>query len=122
MRRIPHAAILIAAILVAILLAAGCMKEAPQTGSLEVTSTPAGLEVQVTLDGNYQGVTPIVLTNLSAGSHVLQIHSSDYIDQVKIITISAGQRMQVSAAYPPIPTPAPGHLPPSRPWKLRARA
>ena len=107
MRRIPLAAILVAAILVAILLGAGCMQETPQTGSLEVTSTPAGLEVQVILDGNYQGVTPIVLTNLSASTHLLQLSSRGYADRVSTITISGGQRMQVSAAYPPIPTPPP---------------
>jgi len=107
MRRIPHAAILTAAILVVILLAAGCTKETPQTGSLEINSTPAGLVVQVILDGNYQGVTPIILTNLSASPHLLQLSSTGYADRVSTITISAGQMMQVSAAYPPLPTPTP---------------
>lgn len=107
MRRIPHTAILVAAILVAILLAAGCTKEASQTGSLEITATPSGIEVQVILDGNFQGVTPLVLTNLSAGSHLLQLRSSGYAEQVKLVTITAGQRMHVSADYPPIPTPTP---------------
>ncbi|MDD1665439.1 MAG: PEGA domain-containing protein [Methanomicrobiales archaeon] len=102
MRRIP-----LAVILVAVLLAAGCTKEAPQTGSLEVTSTPAGLEVQVILDGNFRGVTPLVLANLSAGSHLLQLRSPDYAERVELITVSAGQGMHISADYPPIPTPSP---------------
>jgi hypothetical protein len=102
MRRIP-----LAVILVAVLLAAGCTKEAPQTGSLDVTSTPGSLDVQVILDGNFRGVTPIVLTNLSAGSHLLQLRSSGYAERVELVTVSAGQRMHISADYPPFPTPTP---------------
>ena len=102
MRRIP-----LFVILVAIILAAGCVKEAPQTGSLDITSTPAGLEVQVILDGNFRGVTPLVLANLSAGSHLLQLRSPGYAERVELVTVHAGQRMQITADYPPIPTPTP---------------
>jgi hypothetical protein len=102
MRRIPFAVIL-----VAVILAAGCAKEAPQTGSLNVTSTPGDLEVQVILDGNFRGVTPLVLTNLSVGSHLLQLRSSGYAERVELVTVNAGQRMHISADYPPIPTPTP---------------
>jgi hypothetical protein len=94
-------------ILVAILLAAGCTKEVPQSGSLEITSTPAGLEVQVVLDGNYQGLTPILLPNLSAGSHLLQLRSSGYQDNVQLVNIPAGQQIHINADYPPIPTATP---------------
>jgi hypothetical protein len=107
MRRIPFTAILVAAILVSVLLAAGCTKEVPQTGSLEVTSTPSGLEVQVIVDGNFQGVTPLVLPNLSAGSHLVQIRSTGYAERVQLVTVNAGQRMHIAADYPPIPTPTP---------------
>jgi hypothetical protein len=102
MRRIP-----LFVILVAIILAAGCTKEVPQPGSLDVTSTPGGLEVQVILDGNFQGVTPLVLTNVSAGSHLLQLRSLGYAENVQLITVSAGQRMHISADYPPNPTSLP---------------
>jgi len=94
-------------VLVAIILAAGCTLEKPLTGSLEVTSTPSGREVQVILDGNFRGVTPLVLANLSAGSHLLQLRSPGYAEKVELITVSAGQRMHVSADYPPILTPTP---------------
>jgi hypothetical protein len=99
--------ILLAVVLVAALLAAGCTKEAPPTGSLEITSTPAGVEVQVVLDGNYQGVTPLVLANLSEGSHLLQLRSKDYQEKVQLVTITGGQKMVITADYPPNPTPAP---------------
>ncbi|MDD1664607.1 MAG: PEGA domain-containing protein [Methanomicrobiales archaeon] len=100
MRRIP-----LFVILVAIILAAGCTKEVPQTGSLEVTSVPRHAEVF--LDGTLRGRTPLVLDNLSAGSHLLQLRLSGYAEWVELVTINAGQRMQISADYPPIPTPAP---------------
>jgi hypothetical protein len=97
----------IAAILVAVLLAAGCTEEAPRTGSLEITSTPAGLEVQVILDGNFRGVTPLVLSNLSAGSHLVQLRSSGYAERVELVTLNAGEQMRIAADYPPIPTGTP---------------
>jgi hypothetical protein len=65
------------------------------------------MEVQVILDGNFRGVTPLVLTNLSAGSHLLQLRSMDYAERVELVTVSSGQRMHISADYPPIPTPSP---------------
>jgi len=102
MRRIP-----LFVILVAIILAAGCAKEAPQTGSLDISSAPAGLVVQVILDGNFKGVTPLILTNLSAGSHLLQLRSPGYAERVQLVNVNAGQRMQISADYPPIPAPTP---------------
>jgi hypothetical protein len=102
MQRIP-----LFVILVAIILAAGCTKEAPQTGSLDISSTPSGLVVQVILDGNFKGVTPLVLTNLSTGSHLLQLRSPGYAERVQLVNVNAGQRMQISADYPPIPTPTP---------------
>lgn len=107
MRRIPRSAILGAAILVAILVSAGCTKEAPQTGSLQVTSTPAGLEVQVILDGNFKGMTPLLLSNLSAGSHLVQLRSPGYAERVQLVTVNAGQKMTIAADYPPIPASAP---------------
>jgi hypothetical protein len=99
--------ILLAVVLVLVLLTAGCTKEAPETGSLEITSTPAGLEVQVILDGNFRGVTPLVLPNLSAGSHLLQLKAQGYAERVELVTVAAGERMSIGADYPPIPTPAP---------------
>ena len=99
-------------IVAALLLATGCTKEAPpQMGSLEITSTPAGLTVQVILDGNYQGVTPLNLTNLTTGSHLLQLRSPSYAEKVELVTISAGQAMEVSADYPPLPATTPPGTP-----------
>ena len=106
MRRIPLFVILVVFIL-AVILAAGCSKEVPQTGSLQVTSTPAGLAVQVLVDGNFRGLTPLFLANLSPGSHLVQLQSVGYAEKVDLVTISAGQTMTISADYPPIPTTLP---------------
>lgn len=102
MHRVP-----LAVILVALLLSAGCTTEAPRTGSLEITSTPAGLEVQVLLDGDYRGVTPLVLSNLPAGNHSLSFVSPGYRDRGEMVTVTAGQRIQITVDYPPIPSPTP---------------
>jgi hypothetical protein len=99
--------ILLAVVLVSILLAAGCTKEAPRAGSLEIISTPAGLEVQVILDGNFRGVTPLLLPNLSAGSHLLQLRAPGYAERVELVTVTAGEKMSIGADYPPIPAPTP---------------
>jgi len=107
MRRVPTAAILLSVLLVTALLAAGCTKEAPQTGSLVVTSTPPGLGVQVILDGNYRGNTPLSLTNLSAGYHLLQLKAQNYSDKVMELTLTGGKTLTITADYPPIPTAAP---------------
>jgi hypothetical protein len=106
MQRIPPAMILFALVL-SLALAAGCTQETPTTGSLEITSTPAGREVQVILDGNYRGVTPLLVTNLSEGYHLIQLLSPGYAERVEVVTIAAGQQMHLSADYPPIPTPTP---------------
>ncbi|HXW98739.1 MAG TPA: PEGA domain-containing protein [Methanomicrobiales archaeon] len=107
MRRVPTVAILCAVLLASALLAAGCTKEAPQTGSLVVTSTPPGLEVQAILDGNYRGHTPLTLANLSAGYHLLQLKAENYSDKVLELTLTGGKTLTITADYPPIPTPAP---------------
>ncbi|MDD1669744.1 MAG: PEGA domain-containing protein [Methanomicrobiales archaeon] len=104
MQRIPLAVILLALLLS---FSAGCTRETPQMGSLEVTSTPAGLEVQVILDGNYRGNTPLILPNLSAGSHLLQLRSTGYAEKVELVTVTPGQKLVFSASYPPIPTQTP---------------
>lgn len=106
MRRIP-----LFVILVAIILTAGCTKEAPQTGSLVVTSVPRHAEV--ILDGTLRGRTPLVLTNLSAGYHLVEIRLPGYGEDVHPITVNPGNITFISAEYPPLLTPTP--LPPTTP-------
>lgn len=116
MQRIPRALVLVALVLT-LTLAAGCTREAaPTTGALEITSTPAGREVQVILDGNYQGVTPLLLSNLSEGSHLLQLISPGYAERVEVVTIGPGQKLQIRADYPPLPTPTPVTPTPQPTW------
>jgi hypothetical protein len=102
MRRIP-----LAVILVALILSAGCTGGGSRSGSLEVTSTPAGQEVQVILDGNLMGVTPLHIANLSPGYHQVELYSPGYRNKTEPVTVIAGQTMHISADYSPLQTPAP---------------
>jgi hypothetical protein len=91
------------------------------TGSLAVDSSP-GMSA-VTMDGNPAGITPLVISDIPAGSHTLVISRRGYVDYRVSITISPGERREISAALqslaptpvtttgPPVATP-PGRLAP----------
>ena len=79
---------------------------APVTeGSLAVDSSP-GLS-DVTIDGRVAGVTPIVISGIPAGSHVVVISRPGYADYHANVTISPGARSEISATLQAIaPTTA----------------
>ncbi len=62
---------------------------APSTGSLAVTSDPAGAEIYI--DGDFKGVSPVTVSGLSAGTHTLSVQLQDYAGTTTNITITAGQ-------------------------------
>jgi hypothetical protein len=64
------------------------------TGSLSVTSTPAGAEVSV--DNEVKGITPAMISGLSAGTHTLKITKDGYRDFSTNISIDAGQVREYS--------------------------
>jgi PKD repeat protein len=63
--------------------------QAPSTGSLAVTSDPAGAEIYI--DDIFKGVSPVTISGLSAGTHTLSAKLQDYGDSTTNITITAGQ-------------------------------
>lgn len=69
-----------------------------QTGTLYVSSTPSGADIQ--LDGIYYGQTPYTLS-ASAGSHSLMLRLAGYNTWKSGVTISAGQQNQISASLEP---------------------
>jgi hypothetical protein len=82
----------------------------PGTGTLGVSSSPAG--AQVFLDNVYMGITPITLTQVSAGSHVVLLKLSGYADWQVTAQVAAGQTTPVSATLVPVTTqPTQGPLP-----------
>jgi hypothetical protein len=88
----------------------------PSTGSLSVTTSPAGATVSI--DGVQRGVSPATIPGLSAGSHTVLLKLGGYQDLSAPVTIVAGQTQTLtstlspaagSAAAPaPIPTKSPG--------------
>jgi hypothetical protein len=84
---------------------------APGTGTLQVSSSPAG--AQVFLDNAYMGITPITLPGVSTGSHLVLLKLSGYADFEVAAQVAAGQTTPVSAILVPVTTPTPtqGSLP-----------
>jgi len=66
----------------------------PQAGSLVVNTTPPGATLQ--LDGVYAGIAPILLSNLSTGSHVLLVSHEGYITAQENVTVSGDRVVPVT--------------------------
>ena len=76
-------------------------RQAPVTGSISVSSVPAGASVW--LDGKITGYkTPVTLTGISAGSHTVRCSMTGYTDSSQDVTVTAGDQQ------PDGNTPEPG--------------
>ena len=64
---------------------------ANQTGSLFVTSTPSQATVYV--DSVTRGLSPLNITGLSAGGHIVQLTKSGYKAYLENVTINAGSNV-----------------------------
>jgi len=84
-----------------------------ETGSLNVTTDPAGAEIL--LDGSNAGISPLTLNSIPTGSHILGTNLSGYTPQNQTVVIESGRETSVSLALetlPPQPSlPAAGGLP-----------
>jgi len=78
------------------------------TGSVIVTTTPAG--GQVTIDNAFRGVAPVTIYNIAAGSHIVNIHLDGYSDWSSTVDVPANQVTRVPATL----VPAPGATPTRR--------
>ena len=67
--------------------------------SLQVDSRPAGARVFV--DGMPVGSTPLVLPDVTAGSHTVRIEMPGYRPWITTITLSRGMRSRVGASLEP---------------------
>lgn len=84
----------------------------PTKGSISITSSPSGAEAFV--DNIYRGITPLMVDNLDAGSHVVLLKLGGHSDWQSTVQVAAGQVNQISATMAPGPTPTPtqtGSLP-----------
>jgi hypothetical protein len=77
------------------------------TGQITVASTPAGAELF--LDNNFRGVTPVTLSDIPAGSHVVMARQAGYSDASQTVTVTGGLSTPVALglAVIPVTTKAP---------------
>ncbi len=78
------------------------------SGSLSVTTTPAGIEVFV--DGSLRGISPLTIPDLEPGTHRLLLKREGYADSTVAVMITAGQLQSYSATMVPKPA-APNKTP-----------
>ncbi len=84
----------------------------PQTtGKANVMSGPSGAEVYV--DNLFRGYSPVLVPDLSLGTHSITLKMSGYSDWMSSFEVTAGQTTPVSATLtpqpaPPAPTPSGG--------------
>ena len=69
------------------------------TGSLQVASSPSG--AQVFVDDNLIGTTPLLLSNVAAGSRQLRVELSGYKIWTTSVQIEPSARFRVSASLEP---------------------
>lgn len=87
------------------------------TGSIAVSSTPAG--AGVSLDGVPKGAAPVTVSGLSPGTHSITLKIPGYQDFTGTVEVKAGQTVQVKPILTPLPTatvrspdtPTPGPTP-----------
>lgn len=84
---------------------------APVTGSLSVTTSPAGATVFI--DGVQRGVSPATVPGLAPGSHTLLLMMNGYNDLSATVTIAAGQTATYTTDLSPASTQIPA-LPASK--------
>lgn len=85
--------------LILLVLMAGCNGGIPPIGELygtiDVNSTPSGAKVY--LDGVDTGqVTPIVLTNIAVGDHIIELRKFHYQGWEDVVTVIAGQTVYLN--------------------------
>ena len=74
------------------------------TGSLTVTTTPAGTAVYI--DGAFRGLSPLVVSGISPGSHTVVLKLEGYQDLSAPVTITAGVMNEFSTGMNPLATGA----------------
>ena len=105
-----------------LMLIAGCTTPVPgdspadsqTTGSVEVSSTPAGAEVY--LDNVYKGTTPVTIIG-QPGSHILELRLRDHQSWSKSIQIVEGTKVYQDTVLAPVPvlTSLPTTVPTTQP-------
>ncbi|HNL87262.1 MAG TPA: PEGA domain-containing protein, partial [Methanoregulaceae archaeon] len=83
--------------------------QATGTGTVAVSSSPPG--AQVYIDNAYEGITPVTIPAIPAGSHTILIREAGYADWQISEEVKPGQTTQVSATLSALTTPTEGGIP-----------
>lgn len=78
------------------------------TGSLYVLSTPAGSNIY--LDAAYKGTTPLTISNIAAGTHILEVDHAGYYDWKSTVDVPAGGTRTIDATLNPMPSSTTGWI------------
>jgi hypothetical protein len=79
------------------------------TGSVSVSSIPPG--AQVYIDNAYEGITPVNISSVQAGTHAFLIKQAGYADWQVSEPVQSGQTTQIAATLSPLSTPTEGAMP-----------
>jgi hypothetical protein len=77
----------------------------PTTGTISVSSSPSGTNVY--LDDTYKGIAPLTITDVSTGTHTIEVKLEGYEDWSTSVQVTAGETLPVPATLTLIPTPTP---------------
>jgi hypothetical protein len=69
-------------------------------GSIYATSTPSGAAIY--LNGNYRGVTPLTISDVSPGTYTIEADKTGYQPYPTTITVTSGQQTNVLFPLTPI--------------------
>lgn len=70
-----------------------------QPGTMDLRSVPDG--ASVTINGDYRGKTPLVITGLSPGTYEVTFSRFGYVKQPARVTVQAGSTSEVAATLQP---------------------
>ena len=80
--------------------------QSPDVGWLSITSTPSAADVMI--DGQQEGITPLVGLDVTAGTaHTVQVTLDGYTAYSDSVTVGNGEQAAIDATLNPLPTPVP---------------
>jgi hypothetical protein len=79
-----------------------------QPGSVTVLSTPSGSSIY--LDGEYEGRTPVTLSDIQPGTHTIELDAAGYYDWKTVVSVTGGSSQVVTATLSPIPVATTGWI------------
>lgn len=84
------------------------LEQIQSQGSLYVTSSPSN--AMIYLDTGYKGRTPLMLSGISSGDHIVELDLSGYYDWKSAVTVPVGGTRTVSANMVAIPQSTTGWI------------